>query len=169
MSGASSKPLRYEFVDEAARKLIKNALARSMHKADGAAQLAARLGIDCGTLSRAASTNQDNMIHMVRLFTAMEIDRQGQSNIILEAWAAWCGLRLAPIERDGDVNADGFAAIAGLTKVFSEAADVARVVTSAGADGRYCAADRRDIAREIDQLIAALRALYDLVNGGSHR
>ena len=104
-------------------------------------------------LTKYASSNEDDRETFMPIDVAVDLDRAARTPIVTGAMAALLGYRLEPLS----------ASVADAEKlsekdahhILSEAMDVSRTLLAAYADGRIDAAERRQLRREVRELIRA--------------
>jgi len=140
---------------------LKAATRRAIEIAGGARSFAAVTRIKEGNLSKYGSPNEEHAETFMPIDVAVEADMEAGSPIILSAMAEMLGYKLVPMAAAAD-DPDVITQADALT-VANEMSDVIRVITTALADGRACAADRKDITREADEAVKALKLILKKV------
>lgn len=140
---------------------LKAAIRRAIEIAGGARSFAAVTRIKEGNLSKYGSPNEEHAETFMPIDVAVEADLEAGSPIIVSAMAEMLGFKLVPIN-GVDENATVVTAADALN-IANETGDVIRSITSALADGKICAADRKDITREVDEAVKALKIVLKKV------
>lgn len=140
---------------------LKAATRRAIEIAGGARSFAAVTRIKEGNLSKYGSPNEDHAETFMPIDVAVEADMEAGSPIILSAMAEMLGYKLVPLAgSDDDANA---VTAADALNIANEAGDVVRSITEALADGKVCAADRKEITRQGDEAVKALKTVLKKV------
>jgi hypothetical protein len=141
---------------------LKAATRRSVGMAGGGEAFSTVTRIKAGNLSKYGSPNEDHAETFMPIDVAVECDIEAGSPIILSAMAEMQGYKLVPVDGVELPASSPLSAVDALA-IANEAGDVVRAITQAIADGRVCGADEKEITREIDEAMRAMKAALDKV------
>jgi len=142
---------------------LKAATRRSVDMAGGGDAFSRVTRIKAGNLSKYGSPNEENAETFMPIDVAVEADMEAGSPIILSTMAEMQGYKLVLLDSaSASPQSGGLSAVDAL-HIANEAADVVRAITTAIADGSIDGRDERDITREIDEVMAALKSVLDKV------
>lgn len=141
---------------------LKAATRRALDMAGGGDAFQHVTRVKAGNLSKYGSNGEDNLDKFMPIDVAVEADLEANSPIIVSAMAEMLGYKLVPIAGGTESVADALA-IADVLKIANEMGDVVRATTEALADGHVDGAERKEITRQIDEAMQALKALMKKV------
>jgi hypothetical protein len=115
-------------------------------------------------LTKYASSNEDDRDTYMPLDVAVDLDRASRTPIVTGAMAALLGYRLEPlsasiIDTEKLTERDAH-------NILSEAMDVSKALLAAFADGRIDALERKQLRREIRELIRAAEVILAKLEDG---
>ena len=137
---------------------LKAATRRTVDMAGGGDAFQHVTRVKAGNLSKYGSNGEENLDKFMPIDVAVEADLEANSPIIVSVMAEMLGYKLVPLAGGGEA-ADCGLALADVLKIANEMGDVIRATTAALADGNVDAAERKEITREIDQAMQALKAV----------
>lgn len=135
---------------------LKAATRRAIDMAGGGEAFSHATRIKAGNLSKYGSPNEDNAETFMPIDVAVECDIEAGSPTILSTMAEMLGYQLVPIAGARGDHGEQINIVDALN-IANEAADVVRAITDGLADGHICAADRKEITREIDEALRAMK------------
>lgn len=142
-------------------KMLKGAMLRSLTMAGGGAVVQHSTRINEKTLSKQASGSEDHEKTFTGIDVAVEIDMLAGTPVITAMMAEMLGYQLVPIEGGSHV-ADALAARDAI-QLMTEAMDAVTVISAAVSDNHMDAAERRDVMRELEDLLKIARHLQQRV------
>ncbi|WP_421581111.1 phage regulatory CII family protein [Shinella sp. M31] len=144
---------------------LKAATRRSLDQAGGGDAFQHVTRVKANALSSYASANDEKADKFIPVDVAVECDIEANSPIIASAMAAMLGFKLVPLDGSDDHRQPVSARDA--LKIAREASEVVRAIDEATQDDVIDASERKDINREIDDLIKALQCVQRRVGGGA--
>ncbi|WEZ84599.1 hypothetical protein P6U16_08505 [Rhizobium sp. 32-5/1] len=143
-------------------KMLKGAMLRGLTMAGGGAVVQHSTRINEKTLSKQASGSDDHEKTFTAIDVAVEIDMLAGTPVITAMMAEMLGYQLVPVETGSHV-ADALAARDAI-QLMSEAMDAVKVINAAVSDNHLDAAERRDVMRELEELLKLARHLQQRVS-----
>ncbi|UTV37620.1 hypothetical protein MYG64_04700 [Ensifer adhaerens] len=147
---------------------LKAATRRSVDMAGGGDALQHVTRVRASYLSKCGSAGEDNADKYLPIDVATEADMEAGSPIILTAMADILGYCVLPIIEGSDLPI-GVAPPThkDLTHLNRELMDVVRIFGDALDDDHVDGREKKEITREIDEAIKALRALQQRIGGAA--
>lgn len=146
---------------------LKAATRRALDQAGGGDAFQHVTRVRANALSSYASANEEKADKFVPIDVAVECDIEANSPIIVSAMATMLGYKLVPCDAVAATEVREAVTARDALRIAREAADVVRAIDDATEDDRVDARERKDINREIEDLIKVLRCVQRRTGGGA--
>ncbi|WP_246801845.1 phage regulatory CII family protein [Ensifer sp. ENS06] len=145
---------------------LKAATRRSVDMAGGGDALQHVTRVRASYISKCGSAGEDNADKYLPIDVATEADMEAGSPIILSAMAEILGYRVIPIVEGADLSLPIEPPThKDVTHLNRELMDVVRAYGDAVDDGHVDGREKKEITREIDEAIKALRSALQRIGG----